>query len=497
MPVLLRAKYLLADPDALGRGVIEDGALVIEGARVEAVGAWRDVSARYRQLSPLWPGDKMMIIPGLINAHHHGRAFDTRAMGMQDRPLELWLPSFILYPAFDSYQETLLSALTQLQSGITSSLQAHSDSGPIAGYRARAAAALTAYDDAGVRVAFALGHYDQHALSYSDERSFMAHLPKPLAAQLGRYFDPSQLYIATEDYFALFGELQQHYRGHPRIRLLLNPIGLHWASPALLARMADGMARYQTGLHAHLLETRYQRGYAQRTFGKSAAKVLADYGLLGEATSLAHAVYSSAADMALYAESGVTIVTNPSSNLRLASGLLPLHQLQRLGVRVAIGTDSMSLWGGDDLLAELSLLQLLQQQPGHTAPRIDPFEALRMATSAGARALGMGEVGKLLPGYQADVAVISLERCDTAATGTEVVAGALRQLRASDVRHVMVAGEVLLAHGRLTRHELNGLRQALLAQRPTDAKDKHAFLDALIPHLIAHYQAFDSPMSDV
>jgi 5-methylthioadenosine/S-adenosylhomocysteine deaminase len=489
-PTLIRTDYLITDPDKLDRAVIRDAALVIADGVVRAAGPWAELAPEYVQLTPALTGKNQLIVPGLVNAHHHGRAFDTRLMGMQDKPLELWLPNFILYPALDTYQETLLSALQMLRGGVTTSLQAHSAAGPFEHYRAGVLSALKAYDDAGVRVAFAPGHYDQHFLVHADERSFARTLPHSLVQILKTHFDPEQLYITADDYFALFQELQQTYHSSDRIRLLLNPIGLHWASDTLLRRTADGVQRYQTGLHLHLLETLHQRSYAYRTFGKSAARVLSEYGLLGEHCSLAHAIWSEEQDIALYAATGTTITTNPSSNLRLGSGLLPLRAMLEQGVPLAIGTDSMSLNSTDDLLADLTLLQVLHHQPGHRARTLSPFEALQFATTGGAKAAGLsGVIGKLLPGYQADMTVLGLGRFQI--PDTEIIGVALGQMTAADVTQVMVGGKVLVEDGKLTQHNIEALRQELLEQIPIPATDKRSLLTALEPHLIAFYQKLE------
>lgn len=491
-PTLIRADYLIADPDKLDHAVIRDAALVISDGVIQAAGPWAELAPRYAQLTPVLTGKNQLIIPGLVNAHHHGRAFNTRLMGMRDKPLELWLPGFILYPALDTYQETLLSALQMLRGGVTTSLQAHSASGPFEHYRAGVLAALKAYGDAGVRVAFAPGHYDQHFLVYADERSFFNSLPHPLMQKLKTHFNPEQIYIKADDYFALFEDLQQMYQGSHSVKLLLNPIGLHWASDTLLRRTADGVQRYQTGLHLHLLETIHQQTYAYRTFGKSAAQVLSDYGLLGEHCSLAHAIWSKEQDIALYAATGTTITTNPSSNLRLGSGRLPLITMLEHSVPLAIGTDSMSLHSTDDLLADLSLLQVLHHQPGRGARTLSPFETLQFATTGGAKAAGLsGIIGKLLPGYQADITVLSLGRFQPTIPDNEIIGVALGQLTAADVTHVMVGGKGLVEDGKLTRYNTEALRQELLEQMPIPDTDKQSLLTALEPHLVEFYQRLE------
>jgi cytosine/adenosine deaminase-related metal-dependent hydrolase len=324
-PQLIRAEYLIADPDRLGGGVIEDGACVIEDGRVVAVGPWRELELRYRELTPLGDWQDRLVIPGLINAHHHGRGLGTLQTGMMDAPLELWLPSFLLYPQVDPYWDTLYAAARMLRSGITTSLQSHSSGGPMNIFEQSVRRALDAYRDAGVRVAFAIGHYDQKILSYLEDEQFLAHLPPSLRREAERHLALEQLYIDTDDYFAFTGALEsERATNYPKAKLLLSPIGLHWASDRLLERTATAAERHQMGVHLHLVETELQRRYAARRFGKEPMQVLHDFGLSGPRVSLAHAIWSRQRDIELYAETGTTVVTNASSNLRLGSGKVML-----------------------------------------------------------------------------------------------------------------------------------------------------------------------------
>jgi 5-methylthioadenosine/S-adenosylhomocysteine deaminase len=285
---LLRAAYLIADPDLLENAVIRDGALVMKEDVVVAIGPWQDLEEKYRGLELLDIPYQSLVMPGLVNAHHHGRGLSTTQIGMVDQPLELWLPSFILYPPLDPYLDTLYTAARMLRSGVTTSLLSHSDSGPIETYRQSVYRSLEAYRDAGVRIAFALGHYDQNFLTYSSDEKFFSSLPASLAKQAREYFDPNTLYISSDDYFEVFEQLHRDLNGNSKARLLLSPCGFHWASNKLQQRMAQASHHYQTQVHLHALETPLQRSYAERTFAKSTARVLSENDLLGSQVSLAH-----------------------------------------------------------------------------------------------------------------------------------------------------------------------------------------------------------------
>lgn len=489
---LIRADYLIADPSQLAAGVIRDGALVIEDGRVREVGVWAELEPRYNHLTPLRSAKGRLVVPGFVNAHHHGRGVDTRLRAMQDKPLELWLPSFILYPSADPYWDTLLSAAKMLRSGVTTSLQAHSHPGPFDAYERSVRKALNAYRDAGVRIAFAPGLYDQKVLAYENDAVFKGRLPRSLVAELDRYLHSADAYIDAAAYITLFEDLVNEHQDSETTHLLLNPIGLHWASNSLLQLIRETMERLGVGVHIHLVETQLQKAYARLTFGKTAPAVLKDFGLLGKTTSLAHAVWSTDSDVELYAQTGTTIVTNPSSNLRLGSGLAPLSRMLDQGVNVALGMDSMGLFGDDDLLTEMVVLQALHRPVGHTSRWLSPYEALRLATVGGAKAaLFAGQVGKLLPSYHADITVIDLKRFNTSAMSPEldVVAVALSQARADDVDMVLVGGDVLVQGGQLTQLDVAGIRASLERTVYTaGSSEKLAFLRRLEPYLKAFYE---------
>ncbi len=244
------------------------------------------------------------------------------------------------------------------------------------------------------------------------------------------------------------------------------------------------------GVHLHLVETKLQRRYVARRFGQEPMQVLDDFGLSGPQVSVAHAIWSSERDIELYAETGTTVVTNTSSNLRLGSGKIPLPEMLDRGVEIAIGTDSMGLFSEDDLLQEMGLLAALHRGPDRERLWPSPFDALRMATTGGARAVQLeGVVGRLLPGYRADVTVIDLRRLRTPYlhARADLVALALAQSRASDVDTVLVEGRVLVQSGRLTRLDPQQisleLQQSCREAEQGEDEARAAFLDRLTPWL--------------
>lgn len=490
MPTCIRAEYLICDPDLGKDGVISDGVLVIDDGEIIAAGTWASLERDYGHLTSLGGPDDWLVIPGLINAHHHGRGLSTVAAGMPDSPLELWLPTFLQYVSVDTYWNTLYAAAQMLRAGVTASLQSHSATGPIAAYRESVTRALDAYSDAGVRISFAMGHLDQNMIAnYVSDEVFLQQLPPATRAQVVKYFDVPNLYIGSRDYFALFRELRDAWSAYPRTTLLLSPIGIQWASDGLLERMADAASEFGVGLHLHLLETQYQREYVRRRFGKPAVEVLADVGLLGPHVSLAHGIWLTEVEIPLLAETRTTVVTNTSSNLRLGSGLLPLKALRTAGVDVALGLDSMSLFDDEDMLTEMSLASTLHRAPGLGGAWPSIYDVLRMATVAGAKAARLdGVAGRLLPGYRADITVLNLSRLrgPYVAPGVDEVALALSLARRKDVDTVLVDGEVLVQNGRLTQLDIKDIGATVAEQIDAGGDAERHTLSALVAELQQH-----------
>ena len=329
-------------------------------------------------------------------------------------------------------------------------------------------------------------------MAYEADAALLKHVPETLRRELLLHFPPRALYIDPDAYFELFETLLAEYKVDDTVQLLLNPIGLHWASDALLGRMREARDRLGVGVHLHLLETPYQKVYAERLFRKTPAEALLGFGLLDKHTSLAHAVWSSAADIERYAHTGATVVTNPSSNLRLGSGRLPLAEMLEQDVSLALGTDSMSLFAEDDLLTEMTLLQALHRPAGLASRWLSPYEALRAATVGGADATMFKEVGKLLPNYYADVAVIDLKRFRGPyvypEADVDIIALALSKARADDVTTVLVGGQVLVEEGRLTQLNLRDVETHLLdSLEAIQFREKRTLLEKLEPYLYQLY----------
>ncbi|WP_262561231.1 amidohydrolase family protein [Acaryochloris sp. CCMEE 5410] len=198
----------------------------------------------------------------------------------------------------------------------------------------------------------------------------------------------------------------------------------------------------------HLLETCYQRQYAYRRWGKSFVQHLDEIGVLGPWLTCAHMVWVDEADLALLAERGVGIAHNPSSNLRLRSGIAPIAAMSQAGITLGIGLDGHGLDDDQDYLREMRLAWTLGNQPRASSPSLEAQTIWQMGT-VGGRRITLGEdipLGCLAKNEMADLVLVDWG----AIQGMWLLPapdGLLRRATRQHVKHVMVNGDWVIWDG--------------------------------------------------
>jgi cytosine/adenosine deaminase-related metal-dependent hydrolase len=188
------------------------------------------------------------------------------------------------------------------------------------------------------------------------------------------------------------------------------------------------------------------------------------------------------------------VVHNPSSNLRLKSGIAPVARFHAAKIPLAMGLDSSALNDDMDMLQEMRLCANLQRTPGGDASTLPLKDILAAATSSGAKSLGWGDCcGTLEPGKDADLILIDSEqiRAPYLAHGQNPIDTLIYRGRASDVDTVMIAGEILYQGRKHRKLDAAAVRKQLQASVECSAQPDP--LDAeLLPHMMRYYQAWDS-----
>ncbi len=430
-PLLLRGGTVLT-LDARAT-VLPSTDILVEGGRIRRIGGVTDLPPGTRVLDV----SGHLVLPGLIQGHIHlGQTF-FRGLA-EGRRLLAWLRERIwpLEAAHDdesAYWCSLLGAAECLLGGSTT-LQ---DIGIGPGARGL----LRAIADSGLR-AFA-----GPCLMDSGDG-----LPDGLRQETDRGLaDAESLGSAFEG------------SGDGRLRFALNPRFILSCSDPLWEGIRDLSLKHGWPIHTHALEQEDET-LAVRALknGRDEVEYFADQGLLATDLRLAHGVWLTAADLDRMRTANWSVVHCPSSNLKLGSGIADVPALRRAGIPVGLGCDGAACSNHLDPLEEVRLAALLQKLK-HGPDAFSGLDALRLATSEGARALGLqDEIGTIETGKAADLLVLSLTRPEMWSAPQvdphDLVAfGASR----AAVRHVLVAGRPLVEDGRLTHLDLEEiLRQS-------------------------------------
>ena len=208
----------------------------------------------------------------------------------------------------------------------------------------------------------------------------------------------------------------------------------------------------------HLVETRYQRAFADQAYPEGVAERLRTLGLLTPRLTLAHCVYARDEDLDRIAAAGAVIATNPSSNLHLASGVAPIGEAIRRGCRVALGVDASALDEDDDVLREMRLGHFLHGGWGYETV-VARGDWLAGVVANGRFANGAPGDGALEVGAPADILILDLDRLDRdAIMPVEPIDLVFARATAAHVDRLIVAGQDIVRDGRLVNLDLDGDR---------------------------------------
>ena len=454
---------VLTDP---ARGtVLKDGAVLVDGNTIAAVGTLAAMRGAHPEAETLG-GTGKLVMPGLIDAHSHGRGLSPIQKGV---PYDYLENAFLDWSSMVYLPNELcaaLSAVRHLRNGCTAIHHTGwNDEGPNA--LAEARKAIAAYAQCGIRLAYSPAVRNRNRF-VPDEAGFLATLPPDLAD----FIRPTLTYDAERiehDYFDQFEALREGHEAGPggMVRVLLAPSWAHGTTERFLSRVRD-RARALDGLpvHIHTLQTPHQRAYGIKAYGKSLVAFLADQGLLAPNLTLGHAVWLSEADIEAMAAAGAGITHHASCNLHVRNGIAPVWPMMRAGVRVAMGIDDKSLNDDDDAFQELRLASVLHRVPGFDLAedtRLPATAWLATGTVNAATAIGHGgALGTLAPGQLADIAVLDtaeLLRDPWTTEALPVPDLILSRAKGSQVQDVVVNGRVVVRDRRLTTIDEDALNR--------------------------------------
>jgi cytosine/adenosine deaminase-related metal-dependent hydrolase len=400
---------------------------------------------------------RSFIIPAFVNAHDHARP-TASSFGAVSMPLESW----IIRSAFGTPPDPYLAAASALarsaRAGCGSMMIHYTRPSGTMPPVDEAKAIARAAGDVGMRLAFALAVRDQNPIVYGDSEAVLSSLSTEDRKTVEDLFVRPTM--SPRDYIALTEAIASEIAG-PKIDVQFGPAGVQWCSRLLLEAIAENSAQTGRRVHMHLLETVYQRAWADQNFPDGMVHYLRDIGLLSQRLTLAHCIHARPDELEIIAASGARIVTNFSSNLHLHSGLAPIAAAHQCGCAIAVGVDGLALDEDDDVIREMRLVQLAHGGLGFKRTWTRP-EFLGFAIRNGRAATGATGTGALAPGSPADFVVIDLDRLDRdAIMPVDPLELLFARGNASLVRDVVVDGRTIVSDGKPTGVDLPAIEQEL------------------------------------
>ncbi len=421
-----------------------------------------------------------LILPPLANAHDHARLARLSQVDSYDVPLEAWLPYLALIPSVDAYLSSTVAFGRSVLGGAGAVMAHYTRVQGLTDFPTEAAAVARAARDVGLRLGFAIHCRDRNPLVYDGHDDLVAGLSPDAAACVQRRF--LKPYLPAAEQIAMVDAVAAALEGDG-VNVQYGPAGVQWCTDDMLELIADGSARHNRRVHMHLLETRYQRTWADKTYPQGIVRHLDDIGLLNDRVSFAHCIYLRPDEMDLIAERGATIVTNPSSNLIVSSGVAPVAEMLRRGCRVALGLDGLAFDEDEDAVREMRLGYALHKGRGFER-FMSRDDLMQIATANGLFAITGQNSGGIVAGAAADLMVLDWQ--DLASELIEPDAAPLGLLLArgtkKHVRDMVVNGRHVVRDGTVTGVDLPAQEAELLA-RLRAAYPSTADIRAAMPEL--------------
>ena len=367
--------YLVTMVDA--EPVIENGALVISGNKITALGPRAEIDRAYRAKHKV-SGEGRILMPGLVNGHTHTAMTLFRGM-VDDLDLMTWLNDYV-FPMEGQFVDpefikvgAELACWEMIRGGTTSFVDMYFYPDVIA----------EVVEDCGLRAVIASPAIDYPSPGFKGwEDSHQAALDF-----IGRWKDK-----------------------HERITPAFAPHAPYTVAPEHLQQVADKARELQVPVSMHVAESPAELAMIKERYQTTPVKHVASTGLLDGTLIAAHMVHPNAEEIALLAEKQTGAIHNPTSNMKLAAGIAPVKEMLEAGVLVGLGTDGAASNNDLDMWEEIRLAALIHKAKAGDPTVVPAQTALQMATSMGAKAVGLGELsGQLKVGMRADMIQISID----------------------------------------------------------------------------------------
>jgi cytosine/adenosine deaminase-related metal-dependent hydrolase len=429
------------------RREISDGGLFVRDGFIEQVGLTHELPQVADKVLDL---SGYVVLPGLINTHHHFYQTLTRAVpAAQDANLFNWLKT--LYPIWGRMnpEDIWISTQTALAELALSGCTTAADHLYIFPNGSRLDDEILAAKETGMRL-----HAARGSMSLGESKGGL----------------PPDRVVEDEDFILKDSQrlLETYHDPHPgsMVQVMLAPCSPFSVTADLMRQSASLAREYGVRLHTHLAETQDEEVFCVEKFGYRPVGYMDSLNWIGNDVWFAHSVYANQDEINLYAKTGCGVAHCPTSNMRLASGIAPILEMLQAGVKVGLGVDGSASNDGSHLLEEVRQAMMVSRVRAGllgaslSAPNAGSLmtarQALEIATRGSAAVLGRDDLGSLEAGKCADFCAIQLERLDYAGGLHDPVAATVFCAPVR-VDYTVVAGKTVVEQGEIVTIDLDGL----------------------------------------
>ena len=393
------------------RNIIRDGAIAVDDGVIIAIGTQREIHATYSARQTL-AGSQRVVMPGLVNGHGHAAMTLMRGMA-DDLALMDWLNNYI-FPSEVEFVDaefvrigTELACWEMIRGGTTTFVD------------------MYYYPDAIAEVVASCGMRAMIATTVIGQRSPDAE--------------------GADDAIAKGSAFIDRWQGrNSRITPMFGPHANYTLNAEQLTATRVAALDLGVPISIHLSESPFELQYSQDTFGMTSIEMFDSIGFFDGPTIAAHVVWPTAAEIPILAERNVGVIHNPTSNMKIASGISPVAAMLAAGVRVGLGTDGAASNNDLDMWEEMRLASFLQKVDRMDTEVLPADTVLAMATTGGATAIGLGDsIGSLEVGKRADIIQVAFDDVHHVPT-YNVVSHLVYVTDEQDVASVVVDGKVLM-----------------------------------------------------
>lgn len=388
--------------------------IYIENGKIKKIGSLKDFKAE-----KIIDGINYITMPGFINSHTHVAMSYFRNYG-DDNELFTWLNDYI-FPVEAKlteeivYHASLLSFAEMIKTGTTTFADMY--------------------------------FFEDETIKALDKAKLRAQIARGLTSP-----DPDDERINE------CIDLHKKYNGNnEKIEIAMGPHAVYTTDKKYLKKVAALAKDHDIPIHIHLSETKFENEECLKNHGQSPTEVFAECNIFDNRTIAAHGVHLSDKDIEILKNKNVSVIHNPSSNLKLSSGICDVSRLMEGGVNVALGTDSASSNNKQSMLREIEVASLISKLKA--ADNLKAFDVLKMATINGAKALGIDDkVGTVEEGKCADLIMIDIDNINHTPQN-DLIASICYSTYENDISYVFVNGDLLYENGKYTYLDIEDIKE--------------------------------------